>query len=383
MQHGVFSLSLYDAHGNLRSFVAGEENCALQLLPQFVEMCAAEQQPIVLWGMTGIGKTWLSVGFMGWRKKEHPTEKMVYVTGVDFARQFADAIDTSTIDTFRQTYRQTHFIVVDGIQHLQEKPAAAREFCALLDHRQKHGMGTLVTSSISPAEISIASLQSRLCGGLSLKIHAPEPATQLVLLAYFAHELDFDLSENLITYLQMRLELLETTPLTPRKLQASVKQLLARCQFLTSELSTETIDAVFPPATQGTFDLKKLLALVAKRFKVTITELRSSSRKHSLVRARGVLALLARYLNNCSYGIIGQELGNRDHSTMHHAVEKVCADLEEDLSFRAFVEQLKEDAQKRFNIVKPSQVWLGKLVAPLSENVAQLQESDNATPLLF
>ena len=53
-----------------------------------------------------------------------------------------------------------------------------------------------------------------------------------------------------------------------------------------------------------------------------MTDLRSSSRKQSVVRARSLAMLLARRLTSKSLDQIGAYFGGRDHSTVLHAIRK-------------------------------------------------------------
>lgn len=62
---------------------------------------------------------------------------------------------------------------------------------------------------------------------------------------------------------------------------------------------------------------------VANRFGFTVDQLRSRSRKSNVVWARHVAMWLAREKTRRSFPAIGRTFGNRDHSTVMHACERM------------------------------------------------------------
>ncbi|MGN6135756.1 MAG: helix-turn-helix domain-containing protein, partial [Aureliella sp.] len=74
-------------------------------------------------------------------------------------------------------------------------------------------------------------------------------------------------------------------------------------------------------------DLNSIAKAVARRFRIKLPELRGSTRVARVVRARGLVILLARRLTSSSLQAIGDYFGGRDHSTILHA----CRKLEESL----------------------------------------------------
>ncbi|MEZ6134525.1 MAG: helix-turn-helix domain-containing protein [Pirellulaceae bacterium] len=62
--------------------------------------------------------------------------------------------------------------------------------------------------------------------------------------------------------------------------------------------------------------------LVAKKFRVKLVDLRSSTRQASVVRARGLAMLLSREFTTNSLLQIGKFFGGRDHSTVLHSCRK-------------------------------------------------------------
>jgi chromosomal replication initiator protein len=88
---------------------------------------------------------------------------------------------------------------------------------------------------------------------------------------------------------------------------------------------------------EGPLTCEEIVSAVAKRFGLSSDEIRSGRRHASLVRARHFAMYLAKQLTRLSLSEIGRFFGNRDHSTVLHAIRKVesearqSADLREEL----------------------------------------------------
>jgi chromosomal replication initiator protein len=66
-----------------------------------------------------------------------------------------------------------------------------------------------------------------------------------------------------------------------------------------------------------------IIVVVAQHYKVTPLEIKSSRRTDNIVRPRQVAMYLARTSTLKSLPQIGQVFGNRDHTTVIHAVRKI------------------------------------------------------------
>ena len=344
LSRGVFSISLATSLGVARTFLAGPENAAVRiLLPALLQPIRA-YLPLVIWGDTGVGKTFLAEGLAESWRTAATGRKLLATDGIDFARRYADAVDTDSVEDFRRSFRSAEFIFCDNVHTLPAKPAAAREFCNLLDHAVSHDKIMLCTCTCSPALVGEPSFASRLNSGLAAPLMPPESASQLALVHHFAAERGLEFRPELSLELLGRLVPLHRGNITPRVLQSAVTQLHSASTLAHCPLDFSLLNAVFPPtASTAKIDLKKIFTLVARRCRVSLAELRSSSRRQSLVQARGVAALLGRELGLESYHSLGQALGQRDHSTIHHAVEKIQGELAQDTAFAAFVDQLRQD----------------------------------------
>lgn len=69
--------------------------------------------------------------------------------------------------------------------------------------------------------------------------------------------------------------------------------------------------------------IARVMAITARRTGVSVTDMKSARRTKSLVAARQVAMYVARMVSQSSYPEIGRRFGNRDHTTVMHAVRKI------------------------------------------------------------
>jgi chromosomal replication initiator protein len=345
---GVFSLPLLDPVTPQREFIAGDENVLVRAAVNVVLQHQADRLPLVIYGPTGSGKTFLAEGLAeAWRQAgadHQPPRNVLRISGVDFARGYAEACQVDSIADFRDQFLHTDFILVDAVHTLASKERAAREFCFQLSGWLNAGIVVLVTSLKSPPQLPDAGLASRLSAGLVVPLALPSPVVRRTLLAQFAQQRSLDLSDDLLEFLAQRIPGAVSSEPSPRDLLAALTQLESTASLTGSPIDERLIASLFQGALPSEeIEFKRILAAVCKRYGVTADELRSSSRRQTLVRARGVAVVLARRLTGESLQSLGKLLGKRDHSTIHHALQSTEQALASDENLEQLLVSLQQE----------------------------------------
>ena len=336
---------------------------------------ASVVSPIVFYGASGTGKTSLAMALIArlmleiknTNSKDKPEDKPIYLTGAEFARRFYSAIDTDTVDEFRQTIFHSPALLLDDIEQLVKKAPAQKELESLLDQMARLQRPVFVICNALPATIDglSARLVSRLSQGLTVPFHPPgqEARTQI------AHDLaaihQFQLTDDAIDLLNQRFEV--TVPRMEHLFgQIKLKQRLdgqddSNLSIAASEGSgqlpqpvanshgtaTQTVDAdmLLSLLTPDDEELLSMIRLIQKRvanqYKLRLSDIRGNSRKQTVVEARGVAIYLTRQLLGTSFLKIGCAFGNRDHSTILHSfrkIEKIALTSLSDSTARSTVE---------------------------------------------
>jgi chromosomal replication initiator protein len=88
-------------------------------------------------------------------------------------------------------------------------------------------------------------------------------------------------------------------------------------------------------------EISEIVAIVAKYYGVPQKQLKSSSRRQSIVQARAVITYLARDVIGASYQQIGKALGGRDHTTIIHNYKKMDRERQRDLATQEALDDLR------------------------------------------
>ena len=87
--------------------------------------------------------------------------------------------------------------------------------------------------------------------------------------------------------------------------------------------------------------IEEIKKKVAEHYSLKTADLESPNRSRSIVRPRQIAMYLGRLLTPRSYPEIGRRFGNRDHTTVMHAVETIQRLTSMDSAFAEEVEQLR------------------------------------------
>jgi chromosomal replication initiator protein len=95
-----------------------------------------------------------------------------------------------------------------------------------------------------------------------------------------------------------------------------------------------------PETAASRITVDMILSTVADFTGVSITEMVGDKRSRPVVESRHLAMYLARELTDLSLPAIGKRFGNRDHTTVLHAVEKITKLMQENRDMYNRVQRL-------------------------------------------
>ncbi len=325
-------------------FIAGPENRLVAFIARQEASVFALGNPLLLVGPSGTGKTALALhlsvrhanklGYIDASGVQH-------VPAIEFARRFAEAVAADDLQHLREELDEVPVLIIDDLHLITSKPAAQEELAQRIEARCESQRPTVLTCRRLPTEVRglRPALVSRSLPGLTIAMSCPAGKTRTMLLTELAMQLGLELDRPLIEMLDNGLD--PTLPV--RALSAAIRQVDLWCRMNEAQPCCQAIAyAIESAAPDEEIPLNKITNTVARYFRLKASELRSSSRKQHIVRARSLAMLLARRITSKSVTHIGEHFGGRDHSTVLHAIRKTETLLHDDAELRVAADELAD-----------------------------------------
>ncbi|MDO4585549.1 MAG: DnaA/Hda family protein [Planctomycetia bacterium] len=327
----------------VRPFLAGPENHVIcSAIHEFFKE-SSHLFPLLFYAPFGYGKSHLAEGIFHTWQAFHPQGQAKICSARDFSKHWLTFQKTQTITEFYHIYRKLDLLVLEDIHELVTMDATQEVLIYTLDRFYQRNARVVLTSA-QPLSVLplVPKLASRLRGGVSLRIEAPGIETRRAIL---------DLQEH-ARGMQFSAEALDR--LAERSYQAgiSVYEMLTNRRQLewqrrTSEREEVTaweVERFFEKKTENApLTIAVIAKTTAKYYGVRLSDLRSKSRRATLVAIRDVVYYLTRKMTQKTFAEIGEYFGGRDHTTILHGYQQVEQRLKTDPDTRRAVEFLYND----------------------------------------
>jgi chromosomal replication initiator protein len=337
-----------------REFIAGAENRLaaviverlLSTLPDEASCPTSNSttwpiySPLVIHGMPGTGKSHLARGLACEWSRRRPADTVTCLTAAEFAGQFVESIEAKSVDAWRVRLRQPGLFVLEDLGQLVTRPAAQAELAQTLDALADCGAMVIVTSRVSTAELTCLSarLKSRLVAGLDVALELPGPAARTAIVEQWAAARNVTIVNSAARLLGVALS----------SCAAELGGVLSQLECAAADQRTPTIDEplvrrfLAERAAPRRASLNGIAISTARYFVLRVADLKSPSRRRTVVMARDVAMYLARQLTGKSLKQIGDYFGGRDHTTVLHGCHKTEDLIQSDPATRQAVAELRQ-----------------------------------------
>jgi len=331
-----------DRLGELRErFVVGPENrLVLPAVRAVLEQSPNGFNPVVLYGPSGVGKSRLVEGLAAGCKTKR--RRVICTTGVDFARDLAEALETQSLEEFRSKHRSASYWFLEDLHVLASQDtanlSAQEEILHTIDVLLGQGSWIVVTTAASPLELKrvLPGLRSRLSGGLLLRLSAPGFAARLTLVRHLACAQGVKITDEVAEMLARAVE-------GPMPVLSNVlHQIIAAQQENAGSLAPADVRRYLAQQHRARRpQLAEIAAATARYFSLRVRDLCSTGRHRTLVTARGIVAYLARKNAEESFTQIAHYLGRRDHTTIIHSCRRIEERMQQEESLRSAIKELQ------------------------------------------
>jgi chromosomal replication initiator protein len=296
--------------------------------------------PLFVYGAAGLGKTHLlhAIGHSLLEKGQH----VVYLSAEAFTNALITAIQQRKMDDFRARYRSADALLVDDIQFIAGKEQTQEEFFYTFNELYEAGRQIVISSDKSPAHIAQLEerLRTRFEWGMIADLQAPDVETRVAILRHKAAEQNIRVRDDVLHAIAARFKN------NIRELEGSLTRVVAYSRLTGEPLSPEVVSSALAsldtnePKLPPSPDL--IMDIVCRYFDIDRDGLLSTSREKRVAYPRQIAMYLMRELAHRSLVEIGQALGGRDHSTVHHGWRKMEKSLSIDPETRRDIASLRE-----------------------------------------
>ena len=332
-----------DTRLTFEHFVTGTSNRFSQAAALAVaETPAGAYNPLFIHGASGLGKTHLLRAISHYVNDHYPSYKVRYVTSETFLNEFVQAIRNSTQPEFKQIYRSNNVLLVDDIQFMEGKDGLQEEFFHTFNDLLQNGAQIVLSSDRAPDAMPTLEdrLRSRFKSGLITDIQPPDLVTRLAILEKKAEFLAIEIPGDVLSFIA------ENITDSIRELDGALIKVSAYAN-ITGEhcsygLANRVLADLIDKTRKAPVTVKMILEATTAVFNFTLDQITGGSRRRPLVDARQIAMYVTRNMTDLSYPEIGRAFGNRDHTTVIHAVRKIEHHMTERKEIFDRVQELQE-----------------------------------------
>ncbi|MFT9399086.1 chromosomal replication initiator protein DnaA [Acetobacter sp.] len=333
--------AVLDSRFTFDTFVVGKPN-------EFAYACArrvAEKpssvgfNPLFLYGGVGLGKTHL-MHAIGAELLQSGTVSVAYMSAEKFMYRFIAAIRSQSTMEFKEQLRSVDVLMIDDLQFLIGKDNTQEEFFHTFNALVDAGRQIIVSADKSPSDLSGLEdrLRTRLGCGMVADIHATTFELRISILESKAAASGVVVPSKVLEFLAHKITS------NVRELEGALNRLIAHANLFGRPVTLEATQDVLHDilkAHDRRVTIEEIQKKVAEHWNIRLTDMSSARRARAVARPRQVAMFLAKQLTSRSLPEIGRKFGNRDHTTVMHAVSRVTELMERDTAFAEDVELLR------------------------------------------
>ena len=298
------------------TFVVGSNNKFAHAASLAVAESPGEiYNPLFLYGGVGLGKTHLMHSIAHFILQKNPSSRILYVTSEEFTNEVIEAIRNSNntaMTKFREKYRNIDVLLIDDVQFIIGKESTQEEFFHTFNTLHGANKQIILSSDRPPKDMDILEdrIRSRFEWGL--------------LAEYIASNIKSNI----------------------RELEGALNKIIAYANLekreINIDLAEQVLRDIISPNEKKVITPEFIIDTVADHFDITPSDIVGSKRSSKIVFPRQIAMYLCREMLDAPLTGIGKMMGDRDHTTVMHGIEKIEKEMSAKDSVRNTVDILKK-----------------------------------------
>jgi chromosomal replication initiator protein len=322
------------------TFVVGNNNRFAQAAAMGVaENPGSKWNPFFIFGGVGLGKTHLMHAIGNEVLKQNPNASILYISSESFTNQLINALRDQSMDKFRDKYRNIDVLLIDDIQFIAGKKSTQEEFFNTFNALYDAQKQIILSSDRPPREIDLLDdrIKSRLEWGITADIQSPDYETRLAILRKKIQLESIIIDDEILSLIATKVDS------NIRELEGIINKLIAKASLtetpITIEMAQKAIDDI--RGETKVISSAYIQDVVAKYYNISVNDLKGQKRSADVTFPRQIAMYLCRNVAQMSMPQIGRDFGNRDHSTVMHACDKIEKEIKSNETTKLIVESVK------------------------------------------
>lgn len=338
------------------NFVVGKSNQFVYAAAKSVaENPGQKFNPLFIYGGVGLGKTHLLHAIGNYIKSAYPDKKIMYATCEKFTNDYIESLrankDMANFE-FREKYRNLDVLMIDDIQFISNKTSTQEEFFHTFNDLYQRQKQIIIASDRPPKEIATLEerLRSRFTSGLIQDIQTPDFETRVAILRKKAQQEKYSIDDEVINFIA-------------EKIDTNIREMegiLSKVFFFATLLGKKsaTLEEAYEAMKENMDEIKEGLSpdmvidTVCKYFNISKSDIVGKKKNKEIVEPRMICIYLICELLDLPLVAIGKKFGDRDHTTIMHARDKITEQIKTNNKIKVYITDIKDLLTKWGNVHK-------------------------------
>ena len=307
--------------------------------------------PLFIYGGVGLGKTHILHAIGNYVLAHNKNANIIYSTTEQFVNDFIESMRNNKVSekvfNFREKYRKADILMLDDVQFLIGKESSQEALFHTFNDLYQNKKQIVLTSDRHPRDlVSLEErLRSRFNSGLTVDISSPDLETRIAILQKKAFQKNFNISKNIIYFIA------EKITSNIREIEGALSKVIFYCQLNNKDCADDlnlVMQALKDDLDVSThvLSLDTITDAVCAYYNITKEEIKGAKKTKNIAEARQIDIYLINDMLSVPLMSIGNYLGNRDHSTIIYARDKVTDQLKTDNRIKMVVKDIRNMIEK-------------------------------------
>lgn len=307
--------------------------------------------PLFIYGRSGLGKTHLLLAIQDYVNKNDPKKIVFYAPATNLIEDYVYCLGSKDWSDFNKKYRGADILLLDDVQYLEGAEETTNEFFKIFNEMVSNNKHIVLSADRAPKDINLDErLQSRFANGVTADIQAPKFETKLKIFQNHIEHLkiinkrpDLEIPSDVIN------RVVEMSNSNIRNLEGAAASLVVYILYgredkqgpITVEEAEEITSKIFFTNIKEKVTISDIQRFVESYYKISHGEMIGSQRPRNISQARQIAMYLSRTLTQASYPEIGRAF-KKDHSSVVHAYKNIEKKRQTDRDFFNEIERISD-----------------------------------------